>query len=96
MSISREDVEHIAKLAKLDLTEAEKDSMEDQLGAILEYMEKLDELDTDDVEPLSHVMELTNVFREDTAGESLERETALANAPESKDGFFIVPKVIET
>ncbi len=96
MGISNEDVEHIAGLAKLSLPEKEKHSMREHLGKILTYMEKLNELDTTTVEPLSHVMELTNVLREDEAGQSLDRDAALANAPDSADGFFLVPKVIDS
>lgn len=94
MHISVQDVEHIANLAKLSLSEDEKIEYSKQLGDILEYVEKLNELDTSDVEPLSHVMEVTNAFREDEPGESLPREEALANAPKSDGEFFVVPKVI--
>jgi len=94
MRITVQDVEHIAHLAKLSLTEDEKTAYSRQLGEILEYVEKLGELDTSDVEPLSHVMDVTNAFREDAPGDSLPREEALANAPESDGEFFIVPRVI--
>lgn len=94
MHITVQDVEHIAHLANLTLTEEEKAAYTRQLGEILEYVEKLDELDTSDVEPLSHVMEVTNAFREDAPGDSLPREEGLANAPETDGEFFIVPRVI--
>jgi len=94
MSISRQDVEHVANLAKLRLTDQEIDDYTRQLGEILTYMEKLDELDTSDVEPLSHVMDVTNAFRDDEPKESLDRDKALANAPKSDGEFFVVPKVI--
>ena len=94
MSITRDDVKHVAHLAKLELTESEIDEYTRQLGDILTYMEKLNQLDTTDVKPLSHVMEVTNAFREDEPQPSLDREDALSNAPESDDEFFLVPKVI--
>ena len=94
MGITIEQVEHVATLAKLHLSEQEKADYTRQLGDILTYIEKLEELDTSDVEPLSHVMDVTNAFREDTPGKSLSREEALANAPETDGKFFIVPKVI--
>jgi len=94
MSITLEQVERIAKLAKLHLSKEEKEAYTKQLSDILTYVEKLDELDTENVQPLSHVMDVTNAFREDTAGESLPREEALKNAPKSDGEFFIVPKVI--
>ncbi len=94
MSITRQDVEHIANLAKLKLTDKEIDNYTKQLGDILTYMAKLDELDTSDVEPLSHVMEVTNAFRDDVSEASLDRDEALSNAPKSDGEFFVVPKVI--
>ena len=94
MRITVQDVEHIAHLAKLSLSEDEKVAYSKQLGNILEYVEKLNQLDTTGVEPLSHVMEVTNAFRGDEPGKSLPREEALANAPNSDGEFFVVPKVI--
>jgi len=94
MSITTKDVEHIAKLAKLSLSEDEKKSYAKQLGDILEYVEKLDELDTESVKPLSHVMDIANAFREDKPGQSLDQKDALSNAPNSDGEFFKVPKVI--
>ncbi|MBS1271713.1 MAG: Glutamyl-tRNA(Gln) amidotransferase subunit C [Candidatus Marinimicrobia bacterium] len=95
MSITVEQVEHVARLAKLQLSTEEKEAYTRQLSDILAYVEKLDELDTENVEPLSHVMDVTNAFRKDAAGESLAREKALENAPKSDGEFFIVPKVIK-
>jgi len=94
MKITVTDVEHIAKLAKLTLSDGEKEAYTQQMSDILQYMEKLNELDTSDVEPLSHVMEVTNAFREDDPKESLSQEEALKNAPKSDGDFFVVPKVI--
>jgi len=94
MAITLSEVEHIAKLAKLEFSPEEKEKFTRQLAKILEYVEKLNELDTEQVEPTSHVIPIRNVFREDTVRESLPREEALRNAPRSKLGFFSVPKVI--
>lgn len=95
MRISKEDIEHIASLARLHLTEGEKDLFGLQLSSILDYMEKLNELDTTDVEPTSHVLPLSNVMRDDVSGPSIQREDALMNAPDHTDKFFRVPKIIE-
>lgn len=95
MRISKEDIEHIASLARLHLTEGEKDLFGLQLSRILDYMEKLNELDTTDVEPTSHVLPLSNVMRDDVSGPSIQREDALMNAPDHTDKFFRVPKIIE-
>jgi len=95
MPITKEDVEKIAKLAKLEFTEEEKQKFTQQLAEIVNYVEKLKELDTDDVEPTSHVIELKNVLREDRVRKSLSQEEALANAPAKRRSHFSVPKVIE-
>ncbi len=95
MRISRGDVEHIARLARLRLTEGEKETYGLQLSDILEYVEKLKELDTSEVDPTSHVIPLSNVFREDLLQGSLSREEALRNAPQAADAFYRVPKIIE-
>ena len=95
MSISKENIEHIASLARLSLMEEEKDLFGSQLSSILNYMEKLNELDTTDVEPTSHVLPLSNVMRDDVSGPSIQREDALMNAPDHTDKFFRVPKIIE-
>ena len=94
MSVTVNDVEHVAKLARLQFKDAEKEKYTHQLNEILEYMEKLNELDTTNVEPLSQVIELSNVFREDKVKPSSLREEMLKNAPEKNDEFFKVPKVI--
>lgn len=94
MSISRQDVEHVARLARLDLTEEEKKLYTEELNAVLGFMDKLNELDTTDVAPTSHVLDLKNVFREDEVGESLQPEDVVANAPAQTDNQFRVPKIM--
>ena len=94
MSISIEEVEKIANLARLYLSDDEKSKLSKELSIILEYMDKLNELNTSNVKPLSHPLELANVFREDELGESLSTEDALKNAPDKTDKYFKVPKVI--
>ena len=94
MSVTMKDVEHIAKLAKLEFTEEEKEKFTHQLNQILEYVEQMNKLDTSQVEPLSHVIELSNVFRTDEVKQSIPTEEALKNAPSKTDQFFKVPKVI--
>jgi aspartyl-tRNA(Asn)/glutamyl-tRNA(Gln) amidotransferase subunit C len=95
MSITVKDVEHVAKLARLELTEDEKNRFTGQLNAILKYADKLNELDTEHVLPTSHVLKLTNVLREDEVRPSLPIEKVLRNAPEEEDGQFRVPAVLE-
>ncbi|UQZ83656.1 Aspartyl/glutamyl-tRNA(Asn/Gln) amidotransferase subunit C [Paenibacillus konkukensis] len=95
MSITIKDVEHVAKLARLELSNQENEQLTEQLNAILKYAEKLNELDTDHVEPTSHPMPLSNVMREDTARESLPLEKVLLNAPDEEDGQIRVPAVLE-
>jgi len=95
MKITRREVEHVAKLARLELSEEEKEKLTDQLSNILTYVEKLNELDTTGVAPTSHVLDMSNVMRDDTPGVSLPQERALSNAPESAAGHYKVPKIIE-
>ncbi len=95
MDVTIKDVEHIAKLAKLNFSDEEKEKFTAQFNEILSFMQKLDELDTSKVEPLSHVIELENVMREDVVKPSLPTGDALKNAPSKTDKFFKVPKVIE-
>ena len=95
MAVTLKDVEHVANLARLEFSEEEKKTLMNQLNRILDYMEKLNELDTSKVEPLSHVIPLTNVFREDKVKPSLSVSDVLKNAPAKTDKFFKVPKVIE-
>ena len=95
MPISVEHVEHIARLAKLRFSGSELQKLAGELDEILEYIEKLNELDTKTVEPLSHPIDISNVMRSDIAAPSLSPEDAIKNAPESQGTFFKVPKVIK-
>jgi aspartyl-tRNA(Asn)/glutamyl-tRNA(Gln) amidotransferase subunit C len=92
--ISREEVHHVARLARLELSEQEEQRMTLQLNDILTYMDKLNELDTSRVAPMSHATPLENVFRPDEVHPSIDRGQALANAPASDGVHFVVPKVI--
>jgi aspartyl-tRNA(Asn)/glutamyl-tRNA(Gln) amidotransferase subunit C len=94
MVITKSDVEKVAQLAKLKFSETEKERFAHQLSDIVGYMEKLNELDTSDVPVTSHVLNITNVMREDKMEPWLSQDEALANAPVKRMGFFSVPKVI--
>ena len=93
MAISREDVLHVARLARLELGEEELSRLEEQLGAILDAVGKVSELDLTDVEPTAHPLDLVNVWDEDEVQPSLSLDDALANAPDAVDGAFRVPAV---
>ncbi len=93
--IGQEQVRKVAKLSRLELTEAEIEEFTSQLSAIPDYMEKMNELDTTDVEPLAPCLPITNVFREDSVNESLGTKTTLANAPQRDGEFFKVPKILD-
>ncbi len=93
--ISRAQVEKVAKLARLELSEAEVQEFTGQLSAILDYVAKMNELDTTNVEPLAHCLPISNVFREDVVKESLGTDKTLANAPQRDGSFFKVPKILE-
>jgi len=95
MGITRKDVEYVARLARLKLSEEEIEKYSQQLAKILEYINKLNELDTSKTLPTYHVLPLTNVFREDRVRPSLAKEEILSNAPESEEGYFKVKKIIE-
>lgn len=95
MSVTRQEVLGIAELARLSLSEEEVEAMTGVLNNILEYFDKLSELDTATVEPLTHILPVENVTREDAIAPSFDQETALANAPKHDRGHFIIPKVIE-
>jgi len=95
MSISLKQVEHVAGLARLELTEEEKEMYTEQLNAILKYAEKLGTLDTDEIEPTDHAVPLANVLREDEVRPSLPLERVLLNAPDEEDGQIKVPAVLE-
>ena len=95
MKITKQEVQHVAKLARLELSDQEQEKLTDQLSGILTYVEKLNELDTKGVEPTAHVLDINNVMRDDTIVESLTQERALANAPEKAAGHYKVPRIIE-
>jgi aspartyl-tRNA(Asn)/glutamyl-tRNA(Gln) amidotransferase subunit C len=94
MALTREEVLHVANLARLTLAPAEIELLTRQLNDILAYVEKLQELDTSGVEPLAHVVPVFNVLREDTVRQGLDRETAMDNAPAREEGAFVVPRII--
>jgi len=94
MSISKDEVKYVAKLARIKLEESTLESFTLQLGKILNFMETLNKLDTENTLPTCHVLELKNVFRKDEPKASLENDAALANAPEKENGHFKVPKII--
>ena len=93
--ISRQDVEHVARLSRLALTDAELERMREQLSGILAYIDKLRALDTASVEPTSHAVPLVNVMRDDETRPCLSQDEALANAPERRGEYARVPKIIE-
>jgi aspartyl-tRNA(Asn)/glutamyl-tRNA(Gln) amidotransferase subunit C len=93
--ISREEVQHVARLARLHLTDDEAERMREQLDAILAYIDKLSELDVEGVEPTAHAVPLVNVMRDDAPVPCLPQEQALANAPDRADELFRVPRIIE-
>ena len=95
MSVTVEDVKRVATLARLEFSAAEEERLTGELNRMLEYMEKLSELDTEHVEPTSHVVPITNAFRDDVAIQFPSREDLLASAPQQQDGYFKVPRIIE-
>ncbi len=95
MKITRREVEHVARLARLGLSDQEMERMRAQLDAILTYIDKLNQLDTREVKPMSHVIPMTNVLREDVVSPSLSQDQALANAPDRHEAFFRVPRILE-
>ena len=94
MTISIQEVEHIARLARLELTEEEKKRFQVELGKIIEYFDQLKKLDTTDVPPMTHAVPIENVLREDESKPCLSVEEVLKNAPEKKESYFQVPKVV--
>lgn len=94
MKISKEEVLNVAKLARLELDDSLADKLSEQVGSILEYIETLNTIDTEGVQPTTHAISLTNAFREDIVKEHSGTENAMANAPESEDGCFVVPKIV--
>ncbi|PNU19326.1 Asp-tRNA(Asn)/Glu-tRNA(Gln) amidotransferase GatCAB subunit C [Geothermobacter hydrogeniphilus] len=95
MSMTREQVAHVARLARLDLADNELDRLAADMDAILSYVDKLNELDIDGIEPTAHAVPMENAFREDRVRPSIGTEKALVNAPAADDSCFLVPKVIE-
>jgi aspartyl-tRNA(Asn)/glutamyl-tRNA(Gln) amidotransferase subunit C len=95
MGIDRKAVDHVARLARLDLSDEERERMSVELAQILAHAEAIQELDLDDIEPTSHALPLRNVMRPDEVKPSLTQDEALASAPEADEGRFRVPKIIE-
>ena len=95
MKITKEQVEHVANLARLNLTEEEKEQMTRDMGAIIEFADQINSLDIADVKPTDHVIPINNVFREDVTAPSMNRDKLLSNAPNTANGCFSVPKVVE-
>lgn len=95
MSVTKNDVRYVAHLARLQLSEEEVENLTRDMSKILDYMETLEELDTSDVEPLEHVIDMEYRLRDDKAKEPLSHEEALKNAPDADSDYFRVPKVIE-
>ena len=94
MKITKAEVEHVAKLARLAVKAEDIERFADQIGEVLEYVDTLKEVDTEGVPATSHAINQTNAFREDVVQDQLNQETALENAPEKSDGAFVVPRVI--
>ena len=95
MKITKEEVLHVAHLARLDIDERNIDALAGQIGKILEYVDMLSRVNTEGVKPTTHAIFLTNAFREDSETVPMNREKAMANAPDKQGGNFVVPKVIE-
>jgi len=94
MAITREQAEHVTRLARLEIAEAGRERFARQIGAVLEYVETLGQVDTEGVAPTFHAIDLINAYREDRETGHLERDESLANAPLAEAGFFVVPKVV--
>ena len=95
MKITKDEVLYVADLARLELDDTAIEKYADQIDTILEYVDQLKAIDTEGVRPTSHAIFLTNAFREDEEQTHLDRDKALANAPEKEEGNFVVPKIIE-
>lgn len=95
MKITKEQVEHVANLARLNLTDEEKEQMTKDMEAIIAFADQINGLDIADVEPTAHVIPINNVFRDDEVKPSMERDILLSNAPNQKNGCFNVPKIVE-
>lgn len=94
-TISNETIDYVGILAKLELSDEEKEQAKKDMASMLDYIDKLNELDTEGVEPMSHAFAVKNVFREDVVTNGDDRENILKNAPEEKDGMFNVPKTFD-
>jgi aspartyl-tRNA(Asn)/glutamyl-tRNA(Gln) amidotransferase subunit C len=94
MKINKSEVEHVARLARLEIAESEKDPFSEQLSQILKYMDQLGTVNTEGIPQTATVREQTNVFQEDTPHPCLSVEQATANAPQTEDGFFVVPRIL--
>lgn len=94
MTITKKEVEHVAMLARLELNENEKESYTKEFNSILEFVEKLNQLETKDVDITVHSIPISNVFREDVVGETLPQDKAVQNAPDEKDGQYRVPRIL--
>jgi aspartyl-tRNA(Asn)/glutamyl-tRNA(Gln) amidotransferase subunit C len=91
--ITVKDVEHVAKLARLELTEEEKVLYTKQLGDVLKYVDQMNEVDTSNVKPMTQVVDFVNVMREDVPNQEISKEALMSNAPDEENGFFKVPKI---
>ena len=94
MKLTQKEVEYVAKLARSQVSEAEKDQLSSQLSSILTYMQELNQVNIEGVSPMASVLSQANVLREDEVRESVTQDKAIANAPTAKDGMFQVPKII--
>ncbi len=94
--ITLEDVEYVASLAQLSLDDEAKQRLLREMGDLLAYVDKLNELDTDGIEPMMHVLDISNVYREDVVTGSLDRDAALRNAPKTDGEYFLVPRILDT
>lgn len=95
MKISKKDIEHVAELARIYITDEEKISLESELSSIIDFADKLSELDTNGVEPAAHAIHVQNVFRNDEVVPSYKRDELIENAPEKQAGCFAVPRIVE-
>jgi len=95
MALTIEQMRHVAKLARLELSDEKLEQLMGHINALMTHFERLQTLPTDEVEPTSHSIPVCNAFREDVPGAPLPREEALANAPQARDGLFIVPRIVE-
>lgn len=95
MKISAKDVEHVADLARMYISDEEKKALENELSAIIDFADKLAEADTEGIEPAAHAIHIQNVFRKDEVVPSYKREDLIANAPDKQAGCFAVPRIVE-